>query len=99
MPFGIFSCYHNEFHHFSKVLIGKKSITTYSKTCVKRPLSERPQIGFQDQLMQVKSIAECSPWSILQYFQPTLSYRLSLRPLFCLFLSGRFTQVLLYRKN
>ena len=22
----------------------------YSKTCVKRPLSERPQIGFQDQL-------------------------------------------------
>ena len=25
-----------------------------------------------------------------------LSYHLSLRPLFCLFLSGRFTQVLLY---
>ena len=22
----------------------------YSKTCVKRPLSKRPQIGFQDQL-------------------------------------------------
>ena len=22
-------------------------------------------------LMQVKSIAECSPWSILQYFQPS----------------------------
>ena len=33
----------------------------YSKTCVKRPLSKRPKIGFQDQfhLMQVKSIAEC----------------------------------------
>ena len=49
--------------------------------------------------MQVKSIAGCSPFcfkgSILQYFQPSLSYRLSLRPLFCLFLSGRFTQVLL----
>ena len=51
------SCFQNpsessEFHHFSKVLIGKKSVTTYSKTktCVKRPLSERPQIGFQDQL-------------------------------------------------
>ena len=38
--------------------------------------------------MQVKSIAE--------YFRPSLSYQLSLRSLFCLFLSGRFTQVLLY---
>ena len=46
-------------------------------------------------LMQVKSIAECSKGSILQYFWPSLSYRLSLRPLFCLFLSGSFTQVLL----
>ena len=34
--------------------------------------------------------------SILKYFQPSLSYHLSFRPLFCLFLSGRFTQVLLY---
>ena len=34
----------------------------YSKTCVKRPLSKRPQIGFQEQLslMQVKSITEHS---------------------------------------
>ena len=47
-------------------------------------------------LMQVKSIAECSPWSILQYFWPSLSYHLSLRSLFCLFLSGHSTQVLLY---
>ena len=38
--------------------------------------------------MQVKSIA--------QYFRPSLSYRLSLRSLFCLFLSGRLRQVLLY---
>ena len=37
-----------------------------------------------------------SNWSILQYFRPSLSYHLSLRPLVCLFLSGRFTQVLLY---
>ena len=43
--------------------------------------------------MQVKCIAG----SILQYFCPSLSYEVSLRPLFCLFLSGRFTQVLLYR--
>ena len=40
--------------------------------------------------MQVKSIAECSKGSILQYFQPLLSYHLSLRHLFCLFLSGTF---------
>ena len=37
--------------------------------------------------------------SILQYFRPLLSYHLSLRSLFCLFLSGLFTQVLLYLKN
>ena len=45
--------------------------------------------------MQVKSIAECSK-SILQYFRPSLSYHLSIRPLFCLFLSGHLRQVLLY---
>ena len=66
----------------------------YSKT----PLSKRPKVGFQDQfsLMQVKIISECSPWNILQYIRPSLSYHLSLRILFCLCLSGRFTQVLLY---
>ena len=47
-------------------------------------------------LMQVKSNAECSKGSILQYFRPSLSYHLSLRPLFCLFLSGRFKQVSIY---
>ena len=37
-----------------------------------------------------------SKGSILQYFRPSLSYQLSLRSLFCLFLSGRFTLVVLY---
>ena len=46
-------------------------------------------------LMQVKRIAECSKESILQYFRPSLSYHLSLRPLFCLFLSGCLRQGLL----
>ena len=32
----------------------------------------------------------------MQYFRPSLSYHLSLRSLFSLILSGRFTQVLLY---
>ena len=43
--------------------------------------------------MQVKSIVECSHWSILQYFRPSLSYHLSLRSLISLFLSDRFTQL------
>ena len=73
-------------------------MSTYSKTCVKQPLSKRPKLVFTTnyRLMKVKSIAECSKGSILQYFWLSLSYHLSLRYLFCLFLSGRFTQVLLY---
>ena len=65
----------------------------------KRPFSKKTENWFLNtyfRLMQVKSIAECSSGSILQYFRPSLNYHLSLRFLFCLFLSGRFTQVLLY---
>ena len=45
----------------------------------------RPKIGFKTDyhLMKVK---------ILQYFQSSLSYHLSLRSLFCLFLSGCVTK-------
>ena len=39
------------------------------------------------------------PWSILQYFRLALSYHLSLRPSFCLFLSGCLRQVSLYDFN
>ena len=44
----------------------------YSKTCVNRPLSERPKSGFQDRLSlnADQSIEECSKGSILQYFWP-----------------------------
>ena len=45
--------------------------------------------------MKVKSIAECSPWSILQYFWPALAI-ICLENQFSVFESGRFTQVLLY---
>ena len=34
--------------------------------------------------MQVKSIAECSPWSILQYFWPALSHNWSWKAIFSL---------------
>ena len=53
----------------------------------------RPKFVFKTNncLMQVKSIAECSKGSILQFFRPSLSYHLPLRPLFCLYLSGSLT--------
>ena len=52
-------------------------------------------------LMKVESIAECdcSPWCILQYFWPTLSDNWSWKPIFDLFESGHFRQVLLYMIN
>ena len=57
-----------------------------------------PKMGFitNYRLMQVKSIVECSKGSILQYFRPSLSYHLTLRPSFRLSLNGHFRQVLLY---
>ena len=73
----------------------------YSKTCLKRPLEEDQKLLFKTayRLMQVKSIAECSKGSILQYFRPSLSHHLPVRSLFCLFLCGRLRQVLLYVKD
>ena len=70
----------------------------YSKTCVNGHSQNDQKMVFKTdyRLIQVKSITECSKGSNLQYLRPSLSYQLSLRPLFCLFLSGRFTQVLLY---
>ena len=67
----------------------------YGKTCVKQPLSKRPKIGFQDQLSLNAGQKYCR-MLILQSFHPSLNYHLSLRSLLCLFMSGRFTQVLLY---
>ena len=46
--------------------------------------------------MQVKTIAEYPKGIMMRYFRSSLSYHLSLRSLFCLFLSGCFTHVLLY---
>ena len=36
--------------HFGVMAILSATGLTYSRTCVKRPLSKRPKIGFQDQL-------------------------------------------------
>ena len=46
--------------------------------------------------MKVESIAECSPWSILQYFWPSLSGNQPWKPFLFFFLSGHLRQVLLY---
>ena len=70
----------------------------YSKTCLKRSLKTKTKIGCQDRL----SLNACQKYcrmlqeNILQYVRPSFSYHLSLRLLFCLFLSGRLRQVFLY---
>ena len=46
------------------------ALITYSKTCVKchSKIDKTHILMANGSLMKVKSIAECSPWSILQYF-------------------------------
>ena len=65
---------------------------------VKRPLSKRQKIGFHDKLSLNAGQKYCrmlqGEHSVI--LSTSLSYQLSLRPLFCLFSSGHFTQVLLY---
>ena len=62
----------------------------YSKICLKRPIKKKAKTGFQDRLSVYAGQKYCRMLqeSILQYFQPSLNYHLSLRSLFGLFLSG-----------
>ena len=85
-----------------KVILRPYTTTTYTvKPVLSGHSKKRPKLVFKTnyRLMQVKRIAECSKESILQYFLPPLSYHMSLRSLFCLFVSGRLRQVLLYMKT
>ena len=61
----------------------------------------RTKIGFQDRLSVNAGQKYCRMLqeSILQYFLPSISCHLSVRPLFCLFSSGCLRQVLLYTDN
>ena len=43
-------------------------VSIYSEACLKRPLKIRQNNGLNGSLMKGENIAECSPWSILQYF-------------------------------
>ena len=76
-------------------LRGSNIRSIYSKTCVKRPLSKRPKIGFQDQLSLNAGQKYCRMLqgehsAILSTF---IKLPIAIRSLFCLFLSGRFTHV------
>ena len=93
----------NSKYKFSRKCQNKSAcVRRFLRCTVKPALSghsiRRQKLVFKthNRLMQVKSIAECSKGSILQYFRTSLSYHLSLRPLFCLFLCDRLRQVLLY---
>ena len=84
--------------HWMKKWWKRKVSLIYSKTRHKRPLKNRKKavLMTNGSLMKVQSIAECSPWSILQYFWPALRDNWSRNPIFGLFESGCFRQVLLY---
>ena len=68
----------------------------YSKTCLKQPMKKETKSGFQDRLSLNEGQKYCRMGSILQYFRPSFSYHLPLRPLFCLCLGGRIRHILLY---
>ena len=62
--------YENFCLNFFVFVMFESDMILYSKTCVKRPLINRQTkiLMTNGSLMKVKSIAECSCWSILQYF-------------------------------
>ena len=76
-----------------------------ASTTVKLVLSSRLKIDKakillkNGSLIKVESSAECSPWSILQYFWPALSHNQYWKPIFMFVLSGRLRQVLLYLES
>ena len=80
------------------LLVYIQTLFYYRKPCLKRSLKKTPKLvsNTNYRLIQVKSIAECSPRSILQYFRPSLSYHLFLRPLFYPFIKWPLKTVLLY---
>ena len=82
--------------HFSYISVVKLSL--YSKTCLKLPISKRPQIGFQDQLSLNAGQTYCR--MLQREHSAILSTFIKLPFVIKIFifsiLSGRFTQVLLY---
>ena len=79
---------------FDKSKAGQLSVTDQST--VNRVLSGHSKIDktkilmTNGSLMKVKRIAECSPWSILQYFWHTLSHNPTWKLIFALFWEWSF---------
>ena len=74
---------------YSELFLKLEFYIKMSKTCLKLP-SKKTKIGSQDRLSLNAGQKYCRMLqeSILQYFQPSLSYHLSSIPFVCLFLSG-----------
>ena len=75
--------------------------TVYSKTCVQRPLSKRPNIGFQDKLslnagQKYFRMLQEEHSAILSTF---IKLPFVIKIFVLSILSGRFTQVLLYNSK
>ena len=70
----------------------------YSKTCLKRPLTEETKIGFHDPLSvnAGSKVLQNAPREHSAIVSSFIKIPLSLKPLICLILSGRLRQVLLY---
>ena len=73
---------------------------TYSETCVKRPLSKRPQIGFQGKLMLNAGQKYCRMLPLEQsaILLTFIKLPFVIKTFVLSILNGRFTQVLLYSK-
>ena len=77
-------------------LVCQNQIMAMVQNTVKPVLSGHSKIDKTKILMTNGSLRKVE--SILQYYWPALSDNWSWKPIFCLFESGRFTQVLLYAK-
>ena len=78
-----------------------RSSYKYSKTCLKRPLSKRPKNVFQERLslnagQKYCRMLQTEHFAILSTF---IKLQVVIKTYVCLFLSGRFTQVLLYNST
>ena len=92
-----------EAHHLKSHCIVSLSKTLYPLLSTVKPVLSGHSKNIQNKeimtnasIIKVESIAECSPWSILQYFWPALSNNWSWKPILVLFESGFCRQVLLY---
>ena len=91
LSIGLNICFGTQKNHLIEMVL-LSSHNIYSKTCLKRPLKIKTKNGFQERLSLNAGQKYCRMLqeSIVQYFRPSLSFYLLLRPLFCLNLSDRF---------